>query len=177
MKKANSDQIEKLIINYFDYIALLHNKIRVLNKKIRGEQEILSKYNLEEKEYFDMLVSDCTGKGDYRNALLKPEEIRIKLENTDILTEEECIELKKEYDDALSKAVELEKRFNSLQYSESERSRQIKKSRKKIKKYQNDLNRYKKEYKYNMIKIKKLDSRINGLTNQQDKPLVYKKED
>lgn len=173
INKLNPDQIEKSIISYFDYISQLHGKIRELKYKIKFEEELLNKNRKEEKEYLDMLHSDCTGKGSYHDSIMLPLEIKNQFDKNHNLSQEEQKKLKENYDLTIEYAKKLEQRYQLLRTTERKRINQIKKSKNNLKKYKIKLNKLKKEYNNNMSRIKKMDSKLNKIKKNNIHQLIY----
>ena len=177
MNKLNSDKIEKLIINYFDYISQLQKKVRQLNHKKNQEQLILDSLQSDEKEFLDMLTSDCTGKGEYHSSIMLPVELKIQLEKGDNLSKEERENLEKKYNLTLEYAKKMEQRYNELRDTEDQRLIKIKKCKNNIKNYDIELKKAKKEYSINMSRIKKLDSKLNAIKKADSKELKLSSKD
>ena len=171
INNLNSDQIEKTIINYFDYISQLQKKIRKINMKIKEEEQELSKNQKEEQEYLEMLVSDCTGKGSYRDSIMLP--IDLKSQVLNCKDEKQKMIIQEKYNLAYEYAKKLETRYKILMNTEPQRLNKIKKSKKDIKKYKKGLGKLKKEYHYNMGKIKTLDKKLKTIKDDDNKQLTY----
>lgn len=173
MNRLNSEKIEKLIINYFEYIGQLRSRKRTIKHKIDQEQSTLKRLQKDEKEFLDMLVSDCTGKGEYHDCIMLPVDIKMQLDKSNHLSKEEADALKEKYELTLAYAKRLEQRFIELRDSEGQRMNQIKKSKKNIKKYEIEFKKIEKEYKKNMSTIKKLDYELTSIKQDDSKVLQY----
>ncbi|MBQ9024674.1 MAG: hypothetical protein IJ105_05645 [Bacilli bacterium] len=156
----NTSKLETLIIEYFDYVNSVRNKMRVLNHMIKKESELLDNERKVENEYIEMLRSDCTGKGDYHKIIMLPSDILSQIKSSD-LSEEDKKNLLDKYKIAEENAKLINQRYNNLQKTESERLKKIKNYKSNLKKYRSNLRKYAKEYKLNMVKIKKLDQKIS----------------
>ena len=160
----NVDKIENLIIEYFNYINKLRKKIGALNNKIKSDSELLDTEKRIENQYIEMLKSDCLGKGDYHDLIMLPNNIKTEVDTNSKLSEEEKKDLLKKYKVSLENAKKLEEFYNRLQSDEPNRIKRIKKYKSNLRKYKTEVKRHKKDYKCNMIKIKKLDNKINTKT-------------
>ena len=172
MMRSNADRIEKLIINYFEYIAKLQKEMRRLKHKINQEKLTLEDLQKEEKEFSDMLVSDCTGKGEYHDSIMLPTEILYQM-NSSKLSNEDKEKLKEKYDLVLDYAKRLEQRYNQLAKTANQRAKQIKNCKDNIKSDKLKLKKVEKEYNSNMGRIKKLDSKLTSIKKVDSKELNY----
>lgn len=158
----NTDKIEKLIIDYFNYINKIRKKIIILNNKIKSDSELLDNEKRIENQYIEMLKSDCLGKGDYHKIIMLPYYIKTEIETNKQLSENEKKDLLKKQKIAEENAKHIEQFYNNLQHDEPNRIKRIKKYKSNLKRNRAELKKQKKEYKYNMFKIKKLDNKLNN---------------
>ena len=176
---TNNSQIEKQIISYFNYVNELRDKINQINHKIKLENEKLKQDTDIEKEYLDMLVSDCTGKGKYHDILFLPYEIKNAINNAK--NKEDKDKLQEKYEIALKTAVKAEQRFNYLGSTRLKRDNRMKESRKNIKRCNLELKKYNNEKNKYLLKIKKLDKNLNyadDLNQDKDiKTLTYQNQE
>ena len=164
----NADQIEKLRVTYFNQINDINVKIRMLKKRIKEENEKLDKQQDLEKEYQEMLYSECTGKGNYYDAIMLPSDIKQEMLDIKDKTEERLKQDEKLLQLAEECAKSLENRYKQLSETQIERLKTIKESKNTLKKYKTALKNYEKKHETNLTKVKKLDKKY-GLDNHNNK--------
>lgn len=177
-KKIDIDEIENLIVNCFDYMNTLKKEIRNLKADIKDKKSLLSEQEKYEKKFITYLISDNTGKGEYRNAQILPSEIKETIINNKNLSEMQKDELNKKYELALIHAKKLEDEYNYLFNTSSQREEKIKNYKKEINQLKKVLTKKEKEYNEGMSKVKKLDKKILAIkkleTDSDQKKLVIK---
>ena len=180
-QKVDPNKLEELIVKYFDYMASLKKEIRGLKSDIKDKQALLKEQEKIEKRYIDLLVSDNTGKGEYRDALFLPSEIKETIDKDKKLTNEEKESLKEKYELAVEQAKKLEEEYKNLMETATERGEKIKTYRKEVGQLKRKLTKKEKEYNENMTQVKKLDKKLGNITkldtNNSAKKLVNKPND
>ena len=162
--KIDANKIEEMIVKYFDYMSSLKKEIRNLKLDIKEKQALLKEQEKIEKKYIDFLISDNTGKGEYRNSQVLPIEIKEMIEHGRSLSSKEKEELTEKYNLALENATRLEEEYKKLSDTAQERNDKIKLYKKEIGHSKRKLTKKEKEYNENMVKVKKLDKKLSSIT-------------
>lgn len=163
-REMDPNKIEELKVAKFKYKAILDKEIRKLNSKIKNTELLLDEQQKIQKKYLEMLKSDCTGKGEYRDTLMLPIEIKENMNNKKNLTEEQRKNLAVNYELALEAAHNKEEEFNQLSKTSIEREKLIKKYKKDISIDRKRQNKKEEEVNEIMDEIHKLDNRLNSIT-------------
>ena len=174
-KLLDINEMEELRVKYFDYMSLLTKEIRILKFDIKHTQSLLNIQKEKEDRYVKFLISDNTGKGEYRDSQVLPNDIKDMIEKGNY-SESEIELLKEKYVLALENAKKYEEEYKKLLETAIEREGKIKIYKKEVAKLKRELTKKEKEYNENMLKVKKLDRKMKQIQPEEEdvKRLVKK---